>query len=212
MFSINFCSETEKNYLIVEWLFFSSDFLFSLNNLRFIVSLVWNKFTWLHTQFSFKSAHMLIIAFTWLVNIPSHISPRYLNTLTTPQICRVWCPNPAKAQWGLQCYSHYSFLSNIWVKYKLICFKLDVVIVWYQFELSWSVFKVTGIWEGQNLCNHSVVKMHKASQTFEMVDYVGEMTSMEFVSMTNMDHLGTSETVELKQRCATLRCRVLYHY
>ena len=42
---------------------------FNLNNLHFIVSLVWNKFTWLHTQFSFKSAHMLIIAFTWLVNI-----------------------------------------------------------------------------------------------------------------------------------------------
>ena len=113
MFSINFRSETEKNYLIVGRLFFSSDILFSLNNLRFIVSLVWNKFTWIHTQFSFKSAHMLIIAFTWLVNIPLHIFPCYLNTLSTPQICRVCCPNPAKALWGLECYSHCSSVSNM---------------------------------------------------------------------------------------------------
>ena len=41
MFSINFRSETEKNYLIVEWLFFTSDILFSWNNLRFVVSLVY---------------------------------------------------------------------------------------------------------------------------------------------------------------------------
>ena len=40
MFSINFRYETEKNYLIVGWLFFSSDILSSLNNLCFIVSLV----------------------------------------------------------------------------------------------------------------------------------------------------------------------------
>ena len=55
----------------------------------------------LYTQFFLKSAHMLITAFIWLMNIQSHISPRYLNSLTTPQICRFWCPNPAKALWGL---------------------------------------------------------------------------------------------------------------
>ena len=34
----------------------------------------------------FKSAHMLFIAFTWLMNIPSHISPCYLNTYNSPNL------------------------------------------------------------------------------------------------------------------------------
>ena len=56
---------------------------------------------------------MLIIAFTWLTNIPSHIFPHQLNTCTTPKICQFCCPYPAKALWGLQSYSHCSSLSNM---------------------------------------------------------------------------------------------------
>ena len=39
---------------------------------------------------------MLIIAFTWLTNIPSHIFPRHLNILPAPHICQFCCPYPAK--------------------------------------------------------------------------------------------------------------------
>ena len=33
-----------------------------------------------------------------------------------------------------------------------------------------------GLWESWNLCSHSVVKLHEASQMFVTVDYVEETT------------------------------------
>ena len=45
--------------------------------------------------------------------------------------------------------------------------------------------RVTGNLE---LCSHSVVKLHVATQMFTMVEYVREM-SVTKSCMTNMDHL-----------------------
>ena len=58
---------------------------------------------------------MLIIAFTWLVNIPSHIFPCYLNTHTTPQICRVCCPNQPRLS-GAYSATLTAPPCQIWVK------------------------------------------------------------------------------------------------
>ena len=49
--------------------------------------------------------------------------------------------------------------------------------------------RVTRLLESQNLCSHSVLKLHEATQMFVSVDYVRKMTVRSSVSMANMDHL-----------------------
>ena len=61
---------------------------------------------------------MLIIAFTWLVNIPSHIFPCYLNTLTTPQICWVCCPSQPRLS-GAYSATLTAPPCQIWVKHEV---------------------------------------------------------------------------------------------
>ena len=40
--------------------------------------------------------------------------------------------------------------------------------------------KVTGLRESQNLCSHSVVKLHEATQMLVEVDYVREMIEKSY--------------------------------
>ena len=48
--------------------------------------------------------------------------------------------------------------------------------VWFQSEWPWCSLKVPRLWESLNLCSHSVVKLHKATEMFMMVNYVRGMT------------------------------------
>ena len=81
-------------------------------------------FTWLANipshifHHHYKSAHMQIIAFTWLASIPLHNFTTTPTLAQLPHICRFRCLFPAKALWGLQCYSH-------WCQIRVIPFSAD---------------------------------------------------------------------------------------
>ena len=64
-----------------------------------------------------------------------------------------------------------------WFVWNLVfCQTLLNSTVWFQFEWSWCSLMLTGLRESENLCSHSVVKLHEAAQIFMMVYYVRETT------------------------------------
>ena len=66
--------------------------------------------------------------------------------------------------------------------YELFSFKLYL-----QFDVSFNevdlLLSVKACWESQKLFSNSVVKWHEVAQTFEMVDYVREMTAKKLCQL-----------------------------
>ena len=107
------------------------------------------------------------------------------------------------------------FVSNlVW------CKTLLNSTVWFQFEWPWCTLKVARLWESQNLCSHSVEKLHEATQMFVMVGFVRGMnwkkpfnlldTMRHFRGFAGLPWCATFMALHVPLRALQMQMRELY--